>query len=224
LTNGEWNPYTGVDLPGYGCDSRVVSEVFAQIGYSVEFGFFPWARAYHLAEIGEYDGTMEWDDTPEHRDAFYISSEALSEQEWVFYFRVDKPFLWKSLDDLRGRTVGVTSNYAYSDAFNDLIKSGKVFFAEASSDEANFKKLLSGRIDVFPIEKSVGKAILQKSFLPEEQAKLSFDPRSFHEFHPYLLLSKEIPINVDRIDKFNSGLTKLKASPIYTEIMQNCQK
>jgi polar amino acid transport system substrate-binding protein len=222
LTNGEWNPYTGTALPGYGCDSKVVSEVFTKVGYSVEYGFFPWARAYSLAETGEWDGTVEWDDTPNHQKDFYISSEPLSAQQWVFYYRKDRSFTWNSLDDLIGKIVGITSGYAYSNAFNDLIKSGKVTFEEASSDEANFNKLLAGRIDVFPIEKNVGHSILLKSFTPDQQASLAFHPKAFHDFHPYLLLSKKIKSNSALIKSFDVELKKLKNSPEYTDIMKAC--
>lgn len=224
LANGEWNPYSGKNLPGNGCDSRVVTEAFAQAGYSIEYDFFPWARAYHVAEIGEWDGTLEWDDTPDHRKGFYISSEPLSEQEWVFFYRSDRPFQWESLKDLEGKVVGITSGYVYSDAFLNLIETGKVSFEEASTDEANFKKLLAGRIDVFPMEKSVGNAILQNSFTPEEKARISFHPKSFHAFHPYLLLSKANQLNGNRIQQFDQSLHNLKNSQKYTDIMKDCQK
>lgn len=223
LANGEWIPYSGKDLPDYGCDSRVVSEAFSNIGYTVVYDFFPWARAYNLAETGEWDGTLEWDDTPEHRSAFYISSEPLSNQEWVFFYHNDRPFKWETLNDLKGKTVGITSGYVYSDAFKEYIDDGKITFEEASNDEANFKKLLAGRIDIFPMEKIVGRRLIKNTLTLEDQKKITFHPKPLQNFHTYLLLSKTNPVNAERMDQFNKSLHDLKNSQKYVEIMQNCK-
>jgi polar amino acid transport system substrate-binding protein len=222
LANGEWIPYTGKELSNAGCDSRVVTEAFSNIGYTVVYDFFPWARAYHLAETGEWDGTLEWADTPEHRSAFYISSEPLSDQEWVFFFRKDRPFQWESLDDLNGKIVGITSGYVYSDAFKALIDKGNITFEEASTDEANFKKILSGRIDVFPMERNVGIHLIKSTLPVEDQDKIVYYPKPFHEFYPYLLMSKTNPLNANRMEQFNTSLHNLKNSEKYKEIMQDC--
>jgi polar amino acid transport system substrate-binding protein len=222
LANGEWIPFTGKDLPNFGCDSQVVTEAFSTIGYTVVFDFFPWARAYRLGETGERDGTIEWDDTPEHRKAFFISAEPLSDQDWVFFYRNDHPFKWKTLDDLEGMTVGITSGYVYSDVFREFVKKGNVNFEEASSDEANFQKLLAGRIDVFPMEKSVGNYLIRKTFSPDDQKRISYDPNPLHKFYPYLLLSRVNPLNAELMEQFNTSLRNLKNSEKYKEIMQNC--
>lgn len=222
IASGEWSPYTGKDLPHYGCDSWVVSEAFELERFSVVYGFFPWARSLHLSSEGTWDGTMEWDDTPVFREAHYISNNYLSQQEWVFFYRNDEPFDWHVLDDLAGKKIGITSGYVYSDAFDRLIKENMVEFEEASSDEANFKKLLLGRIDIFPMERQVGYAILEKNFNPEEISRISAHPAPFKEFHPHVLLSKAIPENAERIKLFDSGFEKLKQNGRYEEIMHSC--
>ena len=195
LANGDWVPFAGENLPGYGCDSHVVTEAFSQAGYSVKFGFFTWARAIRLAEIGEWDGTLEWADTPEHRSSFYISSEPLSEQEWVFFYRADQPFQWQSLDDLKDKKVGITRGYTYSDLLNDYIKTKKIIIEEATNDEANFKKLIAGRIDIFPMEKTVGMAMLNQLFSQEERDAIRFHNKPLGIFQPHLLLAKTNPEN-----------------------------
>lgn len=222
LTNGEWQPFSGETLPHYGCDSQIITEAFALQGISVEYGFYPWARAYRLAEEGSWDGTLEWADTPEHREKFFLSENYLSNQEWVFFHRTDQFFDWTDLNDLKGKTIGLTQGYVYSDFFITELNNPAFRFEEASSDEANFRKLLAGRIDLFPVEISVGNTILQQKFTPEERLLLQSHPRAFAEFKPYLLLSKAIPENQDKIILFNLGFQQLHESGRYDEIMNSC--
>lgn len=222
LANGNWPPYNGADLPFAGCDSQVVAEAFALENLKVEYDFFPWARSYSLSATGKRDGTLSWADTPEHRIHHYLSIEPTTLQEWTFFYRNDNPLVWRNLDDLAGKTMGVTSGYVYSDAFKELYTKGIVNFVESSSDEANFKMLLAGRIDVFPMERRVGYYMMRSIFTPQERAQLSASSQSFAQFQTYLLLSKVVLQNEQRIKLFDHGFKKLQISGRYAEIMRNC--
>ena len=41
LTNGEWSPYLGQNLPRHGVASRIVEEAFALEGFRVRWEFYP---------------------------------------------------------------------------------------------------------------------------------------------------------------------------------------
>jgi len=222
LAVGEWPPYTGQKLSHSGCDAQLVAEAFALAGLSVEYGFFPWARSYHLSENGTWDGTLEWADTPAHRATHHLSADYVSKQEWVFFHRQDQPLEWQSLDDLAGKVIGVTTEYVYSDAFAGLKQKKLATFSEAPSDEANLKKLLAKRIDIFPMERRVGQALLAANFTPEERAQITIHPKPISAFFTYLLLSKAVPQNRQRLEAFNHGFSRLKASGRYAEIMDAC--
>ena len=168
ITNGEWSPYDGENLPHYGCNAWVASEAFALKNITVEYSFFPWARAYTLAASGEWDGTIEWADSDAHRADFYISSDYLSKQEWVFFYLKDRSFQYLSEEDLTGLTIGITSGYEYGPNFQSLFHNQEARFEEASSDIANFHKLLAGHIDLFLMARNVGQTILENNFSPEE--------------------------------------------------------
>ncbi len=219
---GEWPPYTGKNLPHFGCDAWVVTEAFAQEGITVTYDFFPWARALDLSRNGDWDGTMEWDNSPALRADFFVSQDFLSAQEWVFFSHVDRPFSWRTPDDLSGKVVGLTSGYTYSSVFENLRRKGNIHFEEASSDQANFRKLLMGRIDVFPIERNVGLVLLNQNFTPEERNKITYDPHPIKDFHPHVFLSRANPANEDRIERFNRGFQQLKDSGRYAEIIKEC--
>ena len=222
LANGEWPPYAGQSLPGQGCDSQVVSEVFAEENIRVEYVFLPWARGLLLSQNGQVDGAVEWAATPEHRLTHYISREPLSRQQWVFFHRKDKPVAWERLEDLHNHAVGLTIGYAYSNVFADLQKQRPTMFREAAGDLLNFKKLLTGRIDLFPMERAVGRHLIANNLSADEQAELSVNPKPLAEFSPHLLLSRAVPENEHRMQLFDQGLQRLKASGRYRQIMEPC--
>lgn len=57
LTNGEWPPYLGENLPHQGVASRIAAEAFALRGIEVQWEFHPWARSLKMASQGERDGS-----------------------------------------------------------------------------------------------------------------------------------------------------------------------
>lgn len=222
LAVGEWVPFTGETLPEYGCDAQIVTEVFARMGFAVEYKFFPWARAMTIARNGEYDGTLEWDDTPDWQEFFYISSEPISPQEWVFFHRKDDPFEWTTVEDLAGKRIGITSGYIYSNAFSQLGETGSLGFEEASSDESNLKKLLAGRIDIFPMERNVGLSLLEKKFAPDEAAQLTYHVKPLAVFEPHLLLTRTNPENDLLITRFNVTFENFRKESVYQQILDEC--
>lgn len=222
LTNGEWVPYTGKDLTDHGCDSKIVAEVFSHLGYRVEFGFYPWARGYHLAESGEWDGIIEWADTKEAHQSFFVSKDAISHQEFVFFHRVDHPIEWETKNDLAGKVIGLTSGYLYSDQFIDMLNDKRYIFQEASSDEANFEKLMAGRIDIFPMERNVGLVMLKSHFSKEQADQINFDHKPLSAFDPHVLLTKMNPTNEQLMTMFDSEFESYKNSQDYLSISRSC--
>lgn len=222
LANGEWPPYTGEHLPGNGCDSQVVSEVFAEAGIQVQYTFLPWARGMLLSKSGALDGAVEWADTPEHRASHFISGQALSEQRWVFFHRRDALVKWQHLEDLKHLRIGLTIGYAYSDVFKPLQAKYPAMFSEAASDLLNFKKLLNHRLDLVPLERGVGNYLLRNAFSPQEQEQIMAQKQAISLFFPRLLLSRAVDGNEQRMQLFDQGLERLKANGRYREMMASC--
>jgi polar amino acid transport system substrate-binding protein len=90
LTNGEWSPYLGQNLPHHGVASRIVEEAFALEGTRVRWEFYPWARALRSAERGKSDGSAVWLRSPEREQAFYISDPVVESGYYLFH-RKDRP-------------------------------------------------------------------------------------------------------------------------------------
>lgn len=71
-----------------------------------DISVLPWRRALGMAERGEVEGIFTVVDTPERRQAFYLSPPIL-EARYSFFSRAESRFQYRKPDDLRGRMVGV---------------------------------------------------------------------------------------------------------------------
>nr|WP_298115460.1 transporter substrate-binding domain-containing protein [uncultured Pseudomonas sp.] len=211
LTNGEWPPYLGEKLPHHGVASRIVSEAFALEGIAVQWEFHPWARSLQLAQSGKRDGSAVWLYSEEREQQFHISDPVVDSGYYLFYRR-NYPLDWQAIDDLRGRRVGGTRSYDYGEAFQQAEAEERIEVRRSTSDELNFRQLLAGRIDLFPMDKVVGFDMLHQHFSAAERAQLSFHPKPLSSATLHLLLARNVAGNDELIARFNRGLAQLRDS------------
>lgn len=105
-------------------------------------------------------------------DGYFPSSDSQNiqpvEKSEPFYYKKDFIFQrsassLKSIQDLAGKTVGLTAGYGYSD---ELLRHTDIKFEYAQTDALNIKKLALGRIDAFIIEEHSGQAAIKQSGEP----------------------------------------------------------
>ena len=218
LTNGEWQPYLSKDAPHYGFASHVVTEAFALVGVEVEYGFFPWKRSMKLAIEGSWDGTAVWLDSDERRENFFYS-DAVVPSTFGFFHLKDSGFDWNGYEDLKEVRIGGTLEYFYGKEFDAAEEAGVIRTQRVPKDETNLKKLLKGRIDVFPGEVMVTYAQIRDTFAEDQAAMFTHHDKAIQEDPMYLLLSKNVAGNMAMRDVFNEGLKQLKESGRYDQII-----
>lgn len=223
LTNGEWPPYLGEQLPYNGVASRIVSEAFALQGIQVQWEFHPWARSLQLAERGQRAGSAVWLPSKEREEKFFISEPVLESSYYLFH-RKDYDFDWKRVADLQGRRLVGTRGYDYGEAFQQGEASGQLQVHRVTSDELAFRQLLAGRVDLFPMDKVVGFDMLHQHFSAAERAQLSFHPTPLRSDSLHLLLSKQVANNAALIERFNLGLKQLRDSGKITQYLLEMQQ
>ncbi|MES2819844.1 MAG: transporter substrate-binding domain-containing protein [Pseudomonadota bacterium] len=211
LTNGEWAPYLGQQLPHQGIASRIVVEAFALEGIAVTWDFYPWARALRLAEGGQRDGTAVWLRSPAREANFFISEPVLDSGYYLFH-RTDTSLDWTSVDDLQGLRIGAAIDYDYGEAFQQAERQGSLKVQRLSSERQGLKMLLAKRIDLLPIDKVVAFDLLGHGFSSAERAQLTFHPLPLRSDSMHLLLSRKVAGNAERMARFNRGLAHLRDS------------
>ncbi|MDD0842775.1 substrate-binding periplasmic protein [Pseudomonas sp. Gutcm_11s] len=223
LTNGEWSPYLGQDLPHHGVASRIVEEAFALEGVQVTWEFYPWARALHNAELGKSDGSAVWLRSPERDEAFFVS-DAVVESSYHLFHRKDHPFDWAAAKDLATLRVGGAINYDYGPDFQSAESDGLIRVKRLSNEEQAMRMLLAGRIDVLPMDKVVAFDMLHSKFSRAERAQLSFHPLPLRSDSLHLMLSRQVPGNAERIAQFNRGLKALQDSGKVSQYLLEVQQ
>ncbi|WP_275544488.1 substrate-binding periplasmic protein [Pseudomonas sp. Marseille-Q0931] len=223
LTNGEWPPYQGESLPHQGVASRIIAEAFALQGIDVHWEFHPWARSLKIAEQGLRPGSAVWFYSPERAEHFLIS-DAVIESGYHLFYRKDFAFDWRNIKDLRGLRIAVTRGYDHGDAFRRAEAAGELQVVRLTSDEQGLRQLLAGRIDLFPVDKVVGFDLLHRKFTATERQRLSFHPKPLHSASMYLLLSRNVPGNVELMQRFNLGLKQLRDSGKVSQYLMEIQQ
>ncbi len=228
ITNGEWEPYLSEHLKFYGVGSRIVSEAFALQGIRVEYGFFPWPRAYNLAKTGKWDGVVCWGYSPQEKEGpkwvheFY-ASDSLYEDKDVFFHLKSYPFDWKTPEDLYGIPMGGIISYAYNIIRKD-IDAGRIKMEVVPKEIHNFKKLLAGRIKIYPENFITGNHILNTNFSPEMIQLITHNSKPLRTMTYHLILSMKSKKSKRLIHLFNKGLKRLKESGKYDQYFMESQR
>lgn len=138
-----------------GISTRVVRAIQEKIGDKSPVKVYPWSRGIKLAKSQKNTALFSTLRTAEREDLFKWVGP-LSKMELVFFKKTDAPIRITTLEDARkAGKIGVTKNVANHDVLKsmgftnlDVIPSGV--------DEKNIKKLILGRIDLWPSLKEPG--------------------------------------------------------------------
>ncbi|MCP4020613.1 MAG: amino acid ABC transporter substrate-binding protein [Desulfobacteraceae bacterium] len=211
ITNGEWEPYLSEYSYKYGFASHIVSEAFEFEGIKVEWGFFPWKRSYVLAKSGKWDASAVWWPSNKAKVDFLVSVPVVY-TSFVFYHLKSHTFQWESIKNLKGLRIGFTRGYHYGKEFMTAVENGEIDVEVMTTDEQNFKRLLLGQIQIFPNDPIVGYSQIRNSFSPDKVKLFTHHPKEFEKSTLNLIISKKCKNGILFLERFNSGMKKLKKS------------
>lgn len=211
ITNGEWPPFTSHRLPDGGPLSRTVAEAFKQVGITVEYGYFPWKRAYDYARSGAWDGSVGWAKNAAHQKDF-VMSETVIHVDKVLFYRKAAPIGWLRVEDLKRWRLGATTGYSYGEAWDHAVRNGFLRVETVTLDAQNLRKLLENRLDAVAMDLDVGLYLLRTAFAPHQAEQITYHPRSLSRVPISLALSRHNPASPSLIERFNQGLAALRSS------------
>ena len=217
----EYSPWTGKNLKDHGFVNHVITEAFQRKGYTVKYTYLPWKRAVAEAKEGKYSALSYVYCNKDWEKDFFLS-DPISEEKIVFFHLKSNPIKdWKTLKDLKNYKFGATRGYTYTKEFWDAVKTRRLMVDVANSDRQNFKKLLAGRIDIFPSGLVNGNSILQKEFDASKADLLSIDPKPLSKTTGHLAVTKSRKNSDGLVRIFNQGLAELKKSGLYDKFRED---
>ena len=207
-----WAPYVyeenGKKL---GLDYETTAIVFKRQGIEVEWQFLPWKRCLSMLEQGQADGALDIFHSVERDATLLYPSEPLSQVQFVMFYANARPHPFSTLDGLRGLSVGTSPGYLYSTDFSE----STLFTREpAPSHEANFGKLVRGRIDLLITDRRVGQHLIDELNLRDE---ITENPLIISEQSQYLAVRRNAGMDL-LVQRFGAELKRFKREPAYAEL------
>ncbi|MCU7246714.1 substrate-binding periplasmic protein [Pseudomonas koreensis] len=207
-----WAPYVyeenGKNL---GLDYETTAIVFKRLGIEVEWQFLPWKRCLSMLETGQADGALDIFHSDERDATLLYPSEPLSDVEFVLFYANERPHPFRSLDELKGLTIGTSPGYLYSPDFRE----SPLFTREpAPTHEANFGKLVRGRIDLLITDRRVGQHLLDELDIRD---KITENPTVISRQSQFLAVRRNAGMDL-LVQRFGAELKRFKREPAYAEL------
>ena len=120
------------------------------------------------------------------------------------------------LKALKGKTIGIVSTISYGTRFDEAREAHKLKTDRVESLDLNFKKLLSGRIDVLISNRYSAQVEIEKQKIADQVEELRVPVEVIPS---YIGLSKKNGLSTLR-DQLDHAMKALKASGRYDEILK----
>ncbi|WP_434709205.1 transporter substrate-binding domain-containing protein [Pseudomonas sp. R1-1] len=207
-----WAPYVYEDSgKNLGLDYETTAIVFQRLGIEVEWQFLPWKRCLSMLETGHADGALDIFHSAERDSTLLYPSEPLSDVEFVMFYANDQPHPFKRLEELKGLTIGTSPGYLYSEDFSQ----SQLFTREpAPTHEANFGKLVRGRIDLLITDRRVGQHLLDELNI---RSLITENPTIISRQSQFLAVRRNAGMDL-LVQRFGAELKRFKREPAYAEL------
>lgn len=208
-----WPPYQYEESNRVtGFSTEIVEGVYDSMGLTAEsIKAYPWKRALSILESGHADALFSVNYTPDRMTFALYPKEVLFEAPWVIWSRGAGGF--DSLEDLKGKRVGVVLGYSYTKEFWDFIET-HCSVEKVSSDEINFKKLEFGRLDALIAEYGNGRHIVKKYGLHSVKPRLNIEIK---RDGLYIMFNRDV-VSESFVTEFSEKLAAYKMTAAYQEL------
>lgn len=209
LASGEWYPYSSYHDDGSGIVSMIVCEAIKEVGDDCNLSFVGFKNAYIETLNQTFDATFPYFIDSLRKNEMLYSEPLFTVKNVLFYNK-------NSLADathLYSKNIGVVEGYAYKNIDVSKFDKKTIFQSELVA----FESLLLGKIDLLPSSLLVGVHILKKYFNDFHTNVDFFTNNNFISYDTLHLITNKK--NLDFIVRFNKGLSLLKKSEKYQEIL-----
>lgn len=211
LVNTEYPPYT-VALEGNhtgGTATMLADELFRRLALPVRQRLLPWNRALRMMQEGEADGVSILAHSNERESSMAFSAPVTEARQSFYYARSNHgDFSWQRYEDLLPYRIGLVQGYTYSPDFLAAVERLHLSVEYAPSDESNFTKLRTGRVDLCLSNDLVAEAYLTAQ--PGLRDTIGKADRPVRCYPLHMAFSRRSPLAA-RLPEINAELERMRA-------------
>lgn len=208
-----WPPYqitTNGQVSGF--STEVVQNVFERMEVATtKLESYPWKRALSILEHGHAEALFSANYTRDRKTFAYYPEENLVEAPWVIWTKTSSSI--RSLEDLKGKRIGVVLGYSYTPEFWKFIEM-YCDVEQVSTDEINMHKLEHGRLDATVAEYGNGLFLKRKfgfrQIKPVRNLEIKRDGL-------YIIFNREL-VEKAFVDRFSEELKQFKRTDTYNAL------
>lgn len=219
LLNTVYPPYTVAlgDGGEGGTATELARELFRRLNIPLRHRLLPWNRVLRMMEEGSADGVTMLAHSTE-REASMVFSVPVDEARQSFYYaRANlQGFDWTRYEDLRPYRIGLVQGYTYAPEFLAAVERSGLSVEYAPSDESNFAKLRTGRVDLCLSNDTVAEAYLSSQ--PDLDAAVGKANRPVRSYPLYMAFSRRSPLAA-RLPEINRELQRMHADGTLRRIL-----
>jgi polar amino acid transport system substrate-binding protein len=218
IATNEYPPYIS-ENSNHSCLMEIFKAIEKEMGVTFYFQFMPWPRCEASIEKLSAWGAIPYVPTPARKEKFDFSDKIYTRQSKFFYFSPDgiqKKIIYNTLGELKKYRIGGVRGYYYGKIFSDA----GITLDLVNSEEQNFRKMITGRIDLAPSDETVGWYLIRTVLPREVGGKIFTVSKPFTVSDNFLMASKNYPEGLDIMKKFNSAMRKVKENGTFKKIIE----
>ena len=213
LASSHWPPYVGTAEDGRAA-LDLTSTALARAGYIADQRVVPLEAVLSGINDGTYDGSASLWKSAE-RERFLLYSDAFLENRMMLVRRADGELREASLEELKGKRVGIVTDYAYGP---ELGAAEEALFVRGVSTEENLRSLLRGELDVVVADALVVHQVEQR-YPQQMREKLAVSTNALITRSLHFAVRKDLPNAARIISEFNRQLSRMLRDGAYHQAL-----
>ncbi|MEH6629717.1 MAG: transporter substrate-binding domain-containing protein [Halopseudomonas aestusnigri] len=195
-----------------GLSTEVIQAVLKEIKTEAIFKFYPWARAYKIAQQEKNYLIYSIVRIPERENKFQWVGMIAPYSTSLYKLKANSNVSVRSLSDAQNYVVGVSREDVIT---TYLRREGFVSFDISNHDSINIKKLLSGRIDLIAYDDASFVHIVRSM----GQDLIKFEKiLSLSQLSGSLYMAFNKNSDNELVNRFRTGLQAIKENGLFEEI------
>jgi len=193
----------------------LLEAAFKHMAVPMEVRARPWKKAIQEIDTGAAGVGGIYKNA--EREKKYDYSDKIFVEKLVVYFNKANPLNFTRIDDLKGRKVGVLRGWSYGDDFDGARNAKALAVEEVDSDEMNFKKLDTGRLDAVVAINESGAALMHT------YKNIGFSATALSQNPTYLALAKSNG-QAALLKQFDQAINQMQKSGEFRKIVTGALK